>query len=488
MLSSLPPEYLEGMLRDVHDELQRRWLGKLWRGSGANLKDEIPVPFLPIVFELPPGRQQSRQKLATLKQKLFSRLVKDLLDEVVTRRLVHVDVAMEPAPPTSGRKGSSGSGAGASRRKGKETKKKGVSSTTKTTKMLKGNLATAEQGGRADPGTTGLLHRVADALAAASRPSPFGSPAYGSPIGDRRSPTAATDTSSDAVLPPASAAATAAAMDMLPRLAHATAAEPPQQQQQQQQPSLEELSTELVEALESKVISLEDEVQHLKRENSRLRLRATDREVLIEDLRRENAEQKRQMQLPQEHGGDTTSSEGDGGGGARGGRRRERRRHRRQQGRDSGGGGGDESGGGLGGAIASTITSTPHLPARANTFAATSSRLGSGGTGTGTGTGSSSKPKLSGGMESSTLALHGVFTAVADRHPDLIAASVTAVIPSISKLCDRFFESTSRIKQGIAGRLLSKLEELLRFDPAYDVDEIEECAYEMAKAVKVLVS
>ena len=65
-------------------------------------------------------------------------------------------------------------------------------------------------------------------------------------------------------------------------------------------------------------------------------------------------------------------------------------------------------------------------------------------------------------MESSTLALHGVFTAVSDGHPDRIAESITGIIPPITKLCDRFVESASRIKQGLAGRLLSKLEELLR--------------------------
>ena len=55
-------------------------------------------------------------------------------------------------------------------------------------------------------------------------------------------------------------------------------------------PILEALSLELVDALESKVIDLEDEVRRLKRENLRLREQATDRELLIQDLRR-NSEQ-----------------------------------------------------------------------------------------------------------------------------------------------------------------------------------------------------
>jgi len=269
----------------------------------------------------------------------------------------------------------------------------------------------------------------------------------------------ATDLTGEAVTP----GRTTGTTNSSPAAAVATAAEL-RSQQQQRQDNLEQLSNELVEALESKVISLEDEVRHLKRENSRLRARATDRELLIEDLQQGLGPHAHPHPHPHPHSQPQPQHEHHNmsiGSGVVA---------RNTAGISSIAGGGPSS--------SFTAADWRRIGQPPRTAAGVASVSGGG----------SSKPKLSAAMESSTLALHGVFTAVSDGHPDRIAESITGIIPPITKLCDRFVESASRIKQGLAGRLLSKLEELLRFDPAYDVDAIEECAYEMAKAVKVLVS
>lgn len=425
-LSELPPAELKGMLRDVYDELQRRWLDKLWRSSGTDVNVAIPVPFLPIVFELPAVRQQSRQKLATLKEKRFTRLVHDLLEEVINRHMVHVDVAMAPPETNPGRK--RGGVGGEEKRKTPRRKSKDKKS------QLAAKDAVGTSGSAPEPGVTGLLHRVADALL---QQSPSTSPTGNSAIAGEE-PNVTNDDAAAAVgagAPGASGGSAPTESELL-------------QQGQARKANLEALSLELVDALESKVIDLEDEVRRLKRENLRLREQATDRELLIQDLRR-NSEQHQPRRY---HVDDPYSSLPSRSG--------DRRAQSNSAGAPLPPAGGEAGAKGTAAAISAAISAAKKAE----------------------------KPKLTAVMESSTLALHGVFTATAEGNPDRISESVGAVIPAITKLCDRFVESSSRIKQGLAGRLLSKLEELLRLDPEFDKEDIEECAYEMAKAVKVLVS
>jgi hypothetical protein len=104
------------------------------------------------------------------------------------------------------------------------------------------------------------------------------------------------------------------------------------------------------------------------------------------------------------------------------------------------------------------------------------------------GGGSGGKPKVATAMESSTLALHGIFTAVQDNHPGRLLEAIEDAIPAITALSDRFVHSNSRLLEGLSGRLLTQLDELQSLDPTDDQDLIEELAYQMTKGVKVLVS
>eukprot|EP00038_Savillea_parva_P030382 m.77456 g.77456 ORF g.77456 m.77456 type:complete len:741 (-) comp9138_c0_seq2:296-2518(-) len=94
-LRSLEKEQLEALVVDMYDEVCRRSDEEAWQAATSPeiRKETIPVLFLPIADNLSQDRLQSRQKLATLGQRQFAQLIRDLLAEMDHRRFAGASVA-----------------------------------------------------------------------------------------------------------------------------------------------------------------------------------------------------------------------------------------------------------------------------------------------------------------------------------------------------------------------------------------------------------
>lgn len=88
-LQALPNNLFEELAKDVYDEVDRRETDAIWlstQNQSALVTDRQTVPFLPVNPEFSSTRNQGRQKLARFNAREFATLIIDILGEVKRRQ------------------------------------------------------------------------------------------------------------------------------------------------------------------------------------------------------------------------------------------------------------------------------------------------------------------------------------------------------------------------------------------------------------------